>query len=149
MPDASVPEDDASIEDSEILYLRVYPSTSLVVSNDCPAGEFRPGSGAFRREEPLSVDLGSKSSPEQTRQRGGGEAFHVAAFTAGMARKEGCRVRRDEQPDNDAHALVIGDHEEENGALNKSQMRKIAKQARIIHWDDRFPKEGYQREPQN
>lgn len=141
MPDVSELEDDSSIDDSEILYLRVYPRN--VVLDDCPAGECRPNSGSFRREEPLSVDLASKCTAKETQQRAGGEAFHVASFTAGIARKQGCRVRRDPELDNDAHALVIGDHQDNNGAMSKSQMKQIAKQARIILWDPRFPKESY------
>lgn len=138
MPEVSELEDDSSIDDSEILYLRVHPRN--VVSDDCPAGEYRPASGSFRREEPLSVDLASKCTAEETQQRAGGEAFHVASFTAGIARKPpGCRVRRDPEPDNDAHAVVIGDHQDNNGAMSKSQMKQIAKQARIILWDPRFP----------
>lgn len=141
MSDVSQPGNDSPIEDSEILYLRVFPNN--VTSEDCPAGEYRPISGSFRREEPLSVDLSSKCTAEQTRLRAGGEAFHVAAFTVGIARKQGCQVRRDPLPDNDAHAEVIGNHQDGNGAMSKSQMRQIAKQARIICWDARFPKDSY------
>ena len=141
MTDVSELGDDLSIEDTEILYLRVYPRD--VVSDDCPAGEYRPSSGSFRRVEPLSVDLASKCTAEDTQRRAGGEAFHVASFTAGIARKQECRVRRDPDLDNDAHALVIGKHIENNGALSKSQMRQIALRARIILWDPRFPKESY------
>jgi hypothetical protein len=142
MPDASVPENDPSIQDSEKLYLRIPPDR--VVSDDCPAGEFRPGSGALRSEEALSVDLASMCTAEQTQQRGGGEAFHVAVFTAGMARKQGCRIMGDPQPGNDAHALIFGNHLDGKGALGKSQTKQIAKQARIICWDNRFPKEHYE-----
>lgn len=143
MPDAFALDDDSSIADSEILYLRVHPDN--VVSDDCPDGEFRPASGSLRREEPLSVDLGAECTAAETQERAGGEAFHVASFTVGIARKQGCRVLRDPEPDNGAHALVVGDHKDKNGALSKSQMKQIAKQARIILWDSRFPKEGYSR----
>ena len=141
MPDVSQPGNDSSIDDSEILYLRVLPSD--VTSKDCPAGEYRPISGSFRRDEPLSVDLASKCTAEQTRLRAGGEAFHVAAITAGVARKQDCRVRRDPLPDNDAHAEVIGNHKYDTGAMSKSQMSQIAKQARIVCWDARFPRDSY------
>lgn len=141
MPDATQLSNDPSIEDSEILYLRVLPSE--VTSEDCPAGEYRPISGSFRRDDPLSVDLSSMCTAEQTRMRAGGGAFHVAAFTAGVARKQDCRVRRDPLPDNSAHAEVIGDHKYGTGGMSKSQTKQIAKQARIICWDARFPKDRY------
>ena len=140
MSDVLLLKDDPSIPDSEDLYIRIFPEN--VVTEDCPEGEFRPYSGALRREEPLSVDLSSKCTPQQTQQRAGGDPFHVASFTAGIARKQGCRVARDPEPDNDAHALVIGDHQDGNGALSKKQMKHIAKSARIILWDDRRPKES-------
>ena len=141
MPDASQPGNDPSIEDSEILYLRDLPSD--VTSKDCPPGEYRPTSGAFRRDEALSVDLASKSTMELTCLRAGGAAFHVAVFTAAVARKQDCRVRRDPLLDNDAHAVVIGNHKYDTGAMSKSQMSQIAKQARIVCWDARFPRESY------
>ena len=143
MPDASELVDDPSIADSETLYVRIHPDN--VTSDDCPGGEYRPASGSLRRAEPLSVDLASICTPQETQQRAGGDAFHVASFTAGIARKQGCRVVRDPQLDNHAHALVIGNHQDNNGAMSKSQMKQIAKQARIILWDSRYPKESYVR----
>ncbi len=141
MPDVIELGDDSTIPDSESLYLRVHPDT--VTAEDCPPGEFRPASGSFRRAEPLSVDLGSKCTPEETQLRANGNPFHVACFIAGVAREQGCRVRRDPEPKNDAHALVVGDHQDDNGAMSKSQMRQIARQSRIILWDPRYPKEQY------
>ena len=141
MPDASQPGDDPSIDDSEILYLRVHPRN--VTSEDCPAGEYRPGSGSFRSNEPLSVDLASKCTAEQTRLRAGGEPFHVAAFTVAVVRKQGCGVRRDPLPDNDAHAEVMGNHKYETGGLSKSETSQIAKHSRIVSWDARFPRDSY------
>lgn len=138
MPDASERENDPSIDDSAELYLRIRPED--VTSDDCDVGEYRPGSGTLRRDEPLSVDLASLSTPQQTQQRAGGDPFHVAKFTAGIARRHGCRVRRDPLPENDAHALVIGDHKYDTGSLSKSQMKQIARQARIIFWDNRIPR---------
>jgi hypothetical protein len=125
--------DDPSIPDDELLYIRIYPAPHLI-QRASTANEYRPASGALKDEEgPLSVDLASKSTLEQTRDRDTSHPFHVAAFTAGTARKYGCRVVRDPTVENPAHAHVYGNHQRANGALiYKSQSRKIAHEARIV-----------------
>lgn len=140
MPDDPLPPDvdDCSISNEEILYRRIHPSKPPLQNTSVP-GEYRPASGALKDTEwPLSVDLGSLSTPEQTRDRCTLSPFHIAAFTAGMARSRGCRIVRDPQPAttehqaNPSHVLVFGDHKNRNGALTKGQYEHIAKAARIV-----------------
>ncbi len=143
MTDVAELGDDSSIEPSEILYLRVHPD-HVVPDHDSP-GEYRPDSGSFRRDESLSVDLASMCTPEQTQDRAGGVPFHVASFSVRDARGEGCRVRREPLPENDAHALVIGDNANGKGSLKKIQAKNISKKTQIILWHPHFPKEVYDR----
>ena len=134
------PADDASIPADERLYIRIYPSVdALVAVGD---GTFRPNSGATKgrnRYEPVSVDLGSVCTPEETQHRGTDGNFHVAIVTAGQLREIGLRVKRDPLQGvnpNPAHALVIGKKENENGdlsgGLTDGENRRFAGAARAI-----------------
>lgn len=136
--------DDVTIPNDELLYFRIYVSADAIV----PAGneQYRPNSGTLRRypDEPLSCDLGSLSTPEQTRDRGPGGNFHVAAITAGEIRQmqEGqraLRVRREPIVDgpvpNDAHAVIIGNRvsgRNQIGGLTNGEFERIARASRII-----------------
>jgi hypothetical protein len=127
---------DESIPDTEWLYFRVFPGPSALQKIE---GGYRPPSGEFKKEYPLSVDLQSLSSPEETRDRAPEVPFHVAGFQAGTARAYGCRIVRDpvgpgeEEPANPAHALVFGDHAVKKGALAyDKQGKKIAYAARMV-----------------
>lgn len=131
--------DDITIPDAENLYIRVFPDQDSLIF-DPDLNGYRPTTGALKsREQPLSVDLGSLSSPQETRDRDKSFPFHVAAFTAGTARKYGCRIVRDPipvgrgEPENPAHALVFGNHDSRSGGLiPKSQSRKIAHESLIV-----------------
>lgn len=124
--------DDESIANDELLYLRIFPDPDSLQLRELGGG-YRPSSGSLKRNgQALSVDLGSLSTPEQTRDRDTKFPFHVAAFTAGVARLAGCKVVRAPEPDNPAHGLVIGNHERDDGSLNKGQIRKISRQAIIV-----------------
>ena len=123
--------DDESITNDELLYLRIFPDPDSIQPREL--GGYRPSSGSLKRNgQALSVDLGSLSTPEQTRDRDTKFPFHVAAFTAGIARVAGCKVARAPEPGNSAHGLVIGNHERADGSLNKGQIRKISHQATIV-----------------
>lgn len=137
MPNALPPDiDDGSIPNEELLYYRVFPDPDSITPIDQATGQYRPTSGALKDERgPLSVDRSSLSTPEQTRDRNKSQPWHVAAFSAGTARKYGCRVVPDPQPAtatepaNTAHVSLFGNHESGNGALNyKSQSRRIARE---------------------
>lgn len=139
MPDNLPPDiDDPTIPDSELLYrrIRALPDNIQLVA----PGQYRPASGRLKDTRgPLSVDLGSLSTPEQTRNRADPRSFHVAAFTALAARKVGCRIVRDPQPNEPAHALIFGDHQARNGALvDNKQSRRIAYEARIVLFAEGF-----------
>ena len=129
MPGAG-PPDDVTIGDEEPLYYRVYPDSKSLVR--IPSGEYRPSSGSLRSDGPLSVNLGSLATPQETRDQERSSIFHVAAFSAGIARMVGCRIIREPLPGNHAHALVYGNHNRGNGALSKSQKKQIADRARIV-----------------
>ena len=82
--------DDPSIPHGELLYLRVPPDPHAV-KHDASTGKWRPSSVNFKSRgndtQPLSVDLSSIATPAQTRDRDQSRPFHVAAFTAGLARQ--------------------------------------------------------------
>lgn len=127
------PPDDLTIGDKEQLYLRIFPAADALILVE---GGYRPNSGSLKRgDEPVSVDLGSLSTPENTRDKDTSSPFHVAQFTAGIARLAGCRIVRDPEPDNPAHALVYGNRQNIaksfTGGLTKGEGEKIARLARI------------------
>jgi hypothetical protein len=135
MPNGLPPDviDDLSIQNDELLYIRIYPDPDAIIL-DPTTGQYRPNSGNFKdRDGPLSVDLSSRCTPEETRDRDQSHPYHVAAFKAGAARKYGCKIVRDPleatptEPANPAHALLYG--KSINGALTyKAQGRHIAKE---------------------
>ena len=124
--------DDQSISGDEILYRRIPLNPSEMIQETDVPGEFRPSSGNFRSEGPVSVDRSSLSSPEQTRDRAKPAVFHVAGVEAKVARQCGCRIVKDPLPDNPAHVLIFGDHDSGTGALNGKQTKAIAKAARLV-----------------
>lgn len=141
--------DDTTIPPEELLYIRVFPDPDSI-KFDSKLGRFRPTSSALKsRDQPLSVDLGSLSRPEQTRDRDRSRPFHVAAFTAETARRCGCRIVRDPteatrtSPANPAHALVFGNHDNGSGGLkDNSQSRHIAHEAWIVLLNENAPWTG-------
>jgi hypothetical protein len=139
MPPRPLPPDinDPSIPDDEWLYFRVAPSKYPLQKTD--DGQYRPASGEMKKDYPFSVDLGSLSTPEETRDRAPDKPYHVAGFQAGVARAYGCKVVRDpigegeDEPPNLAHALVFGDHAIKRGALAyDKQGKQIAYRSRIV-----------------
>src|SRR5688572_6894841 len=122
MPRPTPPDrDDPSILNDEWLYFRVTPLPGFLQKAD--DGQYRPASGVMKTDEPFSVDLSTLSSPEQTRDRGTNNHYHVARVRAGVARAHGCRIVRDPveegegEPPNASHALIFGDHALKKGAL--------------------------------
>jgi hypothetical protein len=122
-----MPEDDPTIPDSEQLFRRVIPrSAALVAVGD---GTFRPAGGALRDKGPLSVDLSSLSTLEETKDRDQSQPFHVASVSVAAVRAAGCVVQRDPLDDNPAHAVIFGHHS--TGGLTGGESRKIAQAASI------------------
>lgn len=129
---ALFPADDLTIPNEELLYYRVFPRADEIQRVENGDG-YRPASGSLRRHsQPLSVDLSTLSTPEATRDRDRSSPFHVAAFSAGLARAVGCRVVGDPEVNNVAHALVFGSNQDGTGALTKSQTKNIARNAFIV-----------------
>ena len=134
------PADDNSIPADERLYIRVYPAKDSVVWLE--GGGHRLNSGSLRgrnKDEPMSVDLGSLCTPEQTRDRGTHGNFHVAVLIAGEVRLLRFRIVRDPIADppipNPAHALILGSRntgEDLEGALTIGEYGKLARIARIV-----------------
>jgi len=137
------PANDETIPNDERLYVRIYPQGDCV--KHVEGNNYRPTGGGLRRypDEPLSVDLGSRCTPEDTRTRGTDGNFHVALLIAGEVRALGCRISRDPVTDgpvlNPAHALIHGptktdDNGDLRGALTQTQFSKLARSALIIVW---------------
>ena len=124
--------DDPSIPDEELLYRRIPLQPPDNIQPTEVEGEWRPSSGNFRSNGPLSVDRASLTTPEQTRDRGRPMIFHVAQVPAKVARQCGCRLVKDLMPNNPAHILLFGNHDSGVGALNGKQAKAIARAARIV-----------------
>lgn len=134
------PADDDSIPGDEKLYIRIFPTADALVP--IGNGEYRPNSGTIKRYpgEPLSADLGSLSTPEQTRDRGTNGNFHVVMITAATVRQLGFRVRRDPIVDdpvpNPAHALIYGSSKntagDQVGGFTGGEYSKLAHAARPV-----------------
>jgi hypothetical protein len=124
--------DDPSIPDEEFLYRRIPLQPSDNIQRTEIEGEYRPSSGNFRSNGPLSLDRASLTTPEQTRDHGRPRIFHVAQVPAKVARQYGCRLVKDPIPDNPAHILLFGNHDSGDGALNGRQAKAIARAARIV-----------------
>lgn len=136
------PADDGSIPGGERLYIRIYPTPDSLKQLD--DGQYRPTSGGVKardRDEPLSVDLGSVCTAEQTRDRGTNGNFHVAVVTAAAIRGLGLglRIGRDPIADgpipNPAHALIYGSRtnadDNQAGGLTKGEYSAVAHAARM------------------
>ena len=143
MPDTS-PPDDETIPHSELLYRRVPPDPHGIYV-DPTSGETRPTSGAFRSKgpEPLSVDLASRTTPQECLS--GTPGFYLAEVQAGDVRRPdcGCGVVKYPEQGNKAHALVYG--RGKGGALTKSQREKVAQKARFIVVDEQAVEEARER----
>ncbi len=126
-----LPDDDLTVGDDEVLYRRVFPKADALQPK--ANGEYRPSSGALRSGQgPLSVDLASLSTPEETRCRDLTRPFHVAAISVRAAREVGCRVVRDPLSDNPAHCLLYGTSDDENGSIGQGLAKKLARKAFMI-----------------
>jgi hypothetical protein len=132
MTDPPPPPNDPTIPDDELLYHRVYPDPQGIYIEPS-SQQPRPTSGAFRSKdhEPLSVDLASLSTPQESLSRAPRPDFYVAEVNAGDIRKLdiGCGVVRDPEEGNPAHALVHG--RGKGGALTKGQREKMAQRSRF------------------
>jgi hypothetical protein len=135
------PADDPTIPNDEQLFIRVFVSPDVL--KPVGDGQYRPISGGItgrNKDEPLSVDLGSLCTKEQTRDRGINGPFHVVMVTAAAVRACGLRIRREPiqgAVPNAAHAIVIGKREnpsdgDQTGGLTKGEYAKVAYAARVV-----------------
>ncbi len=119
--------DDLTIANEEKLWRLILPRHTSIDEN---TGELRPWTGNFQDvDDPLSVDISSLTTLEETFQRGSGEKV-IAEFTAGIAREVGCKVIKDPKPENESHALVYGHHKK--GGPTGSEAKKISKKSKVI-----------------
>jgi hypothetical protein len=118
------PIDDATIGDDELLYHRIRPEDMNV---DATTGEYRPSSAAFRYIDNItSVDIASLTTPQRALEPA--PTYRLAEIEVRAVRSVGCKVVRDPQPDNEAHALIYGSAPE--GRMTKSQAKRIANMCR-------------------
>src|SRR5439155_250617 len=106
MPEAPL-TDDPSIPNNELLYHRVYPDPHGIYIEPT-SREPRPTSGAFRSKgpEPLSVDLASLTTPEESLSRARLPGLYLAVVRAGVIRgaATGCGMLREAYPGNVARS---------------------------------------------
>lgn len=133
--------DDPSIPGDEPLYIRIYPAPDAIKTED--DGRQRPTSGGVKgrdKDEPLSVDLGSLSTPAQTRDRGTDGNFHVAMIPRAALTEIGLRIARDPTVNgpvpNPAHALIYGSRTnadgDQAGGLTKGEYSQVAHAATMV-----------------
>ena len=93
-------------------------------------GDHRPTSNAFRRgdKKPVSAELSKLTTLEETQRRSQGKP--IVAITVQSLHEIGCGAKHDPLPDNPAHTLIYGNHEEYGPS--HSQSRKIASKAEFI-----------------
>ena len=124
------PLDDVTIADGERLLHRIRPDDVHIDAD----GQCRPSSAAFRYiNNVTSVDIASLTTPETTLE--GYPAYRLVEINAGTVRSLGCRIVRDPQPDNLAHALIYGNAPD--GRLTKSQAKQVANRCRWVTVDPR------------
>lgn len=137
------PADDASVVSDDRVYIRFFASPDSAVP--LAGGEFRPNSGALlprRKDEPISADLASLCTPQETRDRGGHSGpFNVAVVSVATLRDLGLRVTRDPIPEgqhggpNPAHVLIHGSRDNDNGdltgGLRRPEAERLARAARL------------------
>lgn len=102
-------DDKAKIPDANRLLRRIHPNQ--LVANKRAPGRRRLSSVAFKDRE-LSVDVEemlNSAGRDWTFTLGDRPGHALVRFTAGFARQQQEIVQHDPIPDNDAHALVIGE----------------------------------------
>lgn len=136
------PADDPAIPDDERLYIRIYPAPDAFVPT--ADGGSRPVTGGVKgrdKNEPISVDRASLSTPDETRNRGPGGNFHVAEVRVRVLRERGFRVVGDPTNEpgdvNPAHVLVYGSRENpddghQTGGFTKGEFAEFARNCRAV-----------------
>jgi len=129
MPDQA-PPDDRTIEDGDHIYRRARGDQIKLL----PDGSGYRGSSAILVSSggPLSADLASLCTPEQTRDGAAFGDFHVVAIPVKALRDEHCSLEHapDLEHNNPAHVHVYGG--KRDGALTNSQANRISQTTRVI-----------------
>lgn len=112
--------DDETISDNEKLWRRIFPNQRY---------EDRANSGGFiDTRGPLSLDISSLTTISSILSRF--PDMFLAEVTVKTVRDAGCKIQKNPQPDNPAHAQIFGN--QKNGGPSESQARKIALKSKII-----------------
>jgi hypothetical protein len=103
---------DYSITDADFLFRRfsILDEPNYAVFWKLENGKKIPSSAAFKTkadEDGLSVNIAALSSPQAT--VGNAEEFGVAEIPASIPIGLGYECKHNPQPDNDSHALIVGD----------------------------------------
>ena len=120
--------DDPTIADSENLWRRIHPDW---VVPDANSGALRLSSAAFDNDSkggPMSILIESiMLSTARSYEAAiiGFEGYYLAAVTAGQVRTLDQGVAKDPEPDEPAHAVVLG-------SKTRSVRRRLAKVARWL-----------------
>ena len=101
-----------TISDADFLYRRfsISDEPNYAVFWKLDNGRKIPSSAAFKtkpNEDGLSVNIAALTTPEAT--VGNAEEFGVAEISASIPINLGYHCEHNPQPDNDAHALIVGD----------------------------------------
>ena len=118
------PGDDPRIPDAEHLYRGVLP-------NHFPGGRLSSLAFGSAKDTDISVDLGSKTTPEQTLRRLS-KSVGVVLLTARQARGVPgvSGVIHDPSPDNDAHGEIT-----RAAGVNNSQWKTVCRElAMLARW---------------
>jgi hypothetical protein len=129
MPRVEPIDDDDSIPHDARLWRRVFPAQAY---NDEKNGRYRPESCAFRDHTEgiygLSVYVAGETTPDEALKAA--PSMYLAEFAASVARDCGCKLVRDPDDSNPAHALIFGDGQE--WKLTKRQAKAIATASQFI-----------------
>jgi hypothetical protein len=123
--------DDPSIPDDAPLWRGILPDQ---IDYDPNTGKAVPSTGALYTQE-VSVSIGSETTPQAVIAKGAarGVQWRLWEFTAGAARRAGCIVDRDREPDDPAHAVVLSADDPGNKRVKQSAAKKLIKHGR---WQD-------------
>lgn len=116
--------DDKSIPDDLVVWRTLDPLEAPI---DATTGQREIMSSVFRSEE-VSVYLSDCMSLADVLT--GNPGAYIAEFTAGDARRENCRIRRD--PNDRAHGLIYDNQKPGERTLTRGQARRIRDSAKLI-----------------
>lgn len=121
------PADDQTISNDDVVYRRA--RNDQIVHDS--AGHRISSAVVKSNGGPLSADLGSLCSAQETRNRSAGD-FHVVAVPVAVLRAAGCRLQKvPDGPDkNPAHVHIYGSRDD--GGLTTGQAGRVAKECWVV-----------------